>query len=159
MHGVGVADPYRWLEDGQSAETRAWLAEQQEYALPFLNTPERERFHRRLSDLVKIDAVGFPIYRNGDYFFSRRRAEEKRAAICRRHGVSAEDHVLIAPDSISADEMVGVHIAGLSRDGSMLLYGVRRGGEDEFEIRLMDLKTPRDQPDLLPRARYSLASW
>ncbi len=159
IHGVEVADPYRWLEDGRSAETRAWIVAQQEYAAPFLNLPERERIRRRIAELLKIDAVGFPIERHGWYFFSRRRAEQQRSAICRRHGPDGEDEVLIDANSMSADHMVGVHIAGLSRDGSVMLYGVRHGGEDECSIRAMEIASRRDLPEVLPRARYDAASW
>ncbi len=76
IHGVEVADPYRWLEDGASAETRAWIAAQQKYAAPFLNTPARERFRVRLVELMRRGAIGTPTERNGYYFFARRRADE-----------------------------------------------------------------------------------
>jgi prolyl oligopeptidase len=159
IHGIEVADPYRWLEDGQSAETRAWIAAQQEYTARFLQTPQRERIRQRLVELMKIDAVGFPIERRGKYFLSRRRADEQCGVICRRDGLHGEDEVLIDGNSMSADHMTGVHIVAVSRDGSLLLYGVRYGGEDEFSIHLMDTQSRRDLPDLLPRARYSTASW
>ncbi|HYR79457.1 MAG TPA: S9 family peptidase, partial [Candidatus Dormibacteraeota bacterium] len=69
IHGVEVADPYRWLEDGASAETRAWISAQQEYTAPFLKTPEREGIRRRLAELEKIDDVRVPIERDDNYFF------------------------------------------------------------------------------------------
>ena len=65
LHGVEVPDPYRWLEDGAAPETRAWLSAQQEYARPFLDTPIRGRIRKRLAELMKVDAIGFPFERRG----------------------------------------------------------------------------------------------
>src|ERR1700724_1687481 len=57
IHGQEVPDPYRWLEDGASAETRAWVAAQTEYATPFLATPERARLRARLTEIMKVNEV------------------------------------------------------------------------------------------------------
>jgi prolyl oligopeptidase len=110
IHGVEVADPYRWLEDGASAETRAWIAAQQNYTAPFLNTPHRERLRTRLSELMRHGTIGTPTERNGYYFFARRRAEEQRYSICRRFGLGGDDEVLIDPNAMSADPMLGVEL-------------------------------------------------
>ena len=159
LHGVEVSDPYRWLEDGTAVETRSWLSAQREYARGFLDIPVRQRIRARLVDLMKTDAVGLPIERHGYYFYSRRLAHEQRSAIYRRLGLHGEEEVLIDANSMSADRMTGVLIAGISRDGSILAYGVRQGGEDEFSIRLFDVGSRRDLTDELPRARYGNASW
>jgi prolyl oligopeptidase len=159
IHGVEVPDPYRWLEDGACAETRAWIAAQQEYATQFLRTPERERIRTRLAELTKIDAVGIPLERGGYYFFARRSADEQRAVICRRRGLDGTDETLIDANAMSTDHMLGAHIVNVSRDGSLMLYGVRRGGEDEYEIRVMEVESRRNLDDVLPRARYYGASW
>ena len=147
LHGVEVPDPYRWLEDGAAPETRAWLVAQDEYARPFLDTPIRGRIRARLAGMMKVDAMGFPIERRGYYFYSRRRAYEQQSAICRRHGLRGEEEILVNANQMSADGMTGVHIAGISRDGAVLACGVRRGGEDQFSISLMDVASRRDLPD------------
>src|SRR5260370_3283678 len=160
LHGVEVPDPFRWLEDGAAPETGAWLAAQQEYARPSLDTPNRERIRERLAELMKVDAMGFPFERNGYYFYSRRRADEQQSVIRRRHGLHGDEEVLVDANTMSADGMTGVHIVAICRDGSVLAYGVRHGGEDEFSINLMDVASRRDLPDRLTRARYNQnASW
>jgi prolyl oligopeptidase len=159
LHGIEVPDPYRWLEDGDAPETRAWLSAQDEYARPLLDTPVRGRIRARLAELMKIDAMGFPFERRGYYFYSRRRAGDQQSVICRRHGLHGDEEVLVDANTVSADGMTGVHIAGISRDGSVLAYGVRHGGEDEFSINLIDVASRRDLPDRFPRARYNGASW
>ena len=87
IHGVSITDPYRWLEDQNSPETRAWLNAQIGYTQAFLNRlPVREKIKQRLAQLIRIDSYGIPIERHGRYFFSRRLANENRASICMRAG-------------------------------------------------------------------------
>ena len=76
MHGIELVDPYQWLEDGGSVETRNWIAAQNAYAHSLLDLlPFRERALRRLREMHWHDSVGSPLERNGYYFFMKRRAE------------------------------------------------------------------------------------
>jgi prolyl oligopeptidase len=159
LHGVEVPDPYRWLEDGAAPETRAWLSAQHEYARPYLDTPGREAIRKRLVELARIDTVSVPIERGESHFFSRRRADDQQAVICLRRGSDGVDEVLIDPRSINPDLTISVDILAVSNDGSILAYSVRRGGEDQIEVRVMDVESRRHLPDLLPRARQGLCSW
>ncbi len=154
IHGVEIFDPYRWLEDGASTETRAWIAAQQTYAAPFLKRPARERIHRRLTELMKIESVGIPIERRDHYFFLRRSVDQQQSIICHRRGLDGPDDVLIDPDPMSPDHSVSVDILDLTPDGSLLAYAVRRGGEDEHEIRVLEVASRRQIADVLPRAKY-----
>src|SRR6202171_2116616 len=154
IHRVEVADPYRWLEDGASAETRAWIAAQQTYAAPFLKTDERERIHRRLGELMKTEAIGIPIERRDHYFLLRRSIDQQQSVICRRRGLDGPDEVLIDPNPMSADRNVSVGILDVTPDGSLLAYSVRHGGEDEHEIRVLEVASRRELADVLPRAKY-----
>jgi len=155
LHGVAITDPYRWLEDQNSPETRAWLDAQIEYTQTFLSRmPVREKIKQRLTELSRIDSYGFPTERHGRYFFSRRLANENRASICMRTGLDGVDEVLVNPADIGKDETVTVFIGGITRDGKLLTYGVRHGGEDEEEYRILNLETRQLLADSLPRARY-----
>jgi len=155
LHGIAITDPYRWLEDQSSPETRAWLDAQIGYTQAFLSRiPVRDKIQKRLAQLARIDSYGIPAERHGRYFFSRRLANENRASICMRTGLGGKEEVLVNPADISTDETTSVFIWNVSRDGRLLTYGFRRGGEDEEEIRILDLETRQLLPDSLPRARY-----
>lgn len=155
LHGVDVADPFRWLEDQESPETRAWIDAQIAYTHTRLaDWPGRNALKDRVSTLLKIDAVGTPVACNGVYLFSKRLADQDLPVIYRRKGRAGVDEVLIDPHSLSADGRTTVSIADVTRDGALLAYSVRHGGEDETEIRLLDLETLQDLPDRLARARY-----
>ncbi len=155
LHGVELVDSYRWLEDQNSPETRAWIAAQNEYSQPTLRSlPGRQQRMQRLSELLKIDVFRTPRERNGRYFFSKRLAGQELFVIYMRKGLKGEDQVLIDPHPMSPDRTTSVNLQAVSRDGSLLAYGVRQGGEDEIAIKLLDVETRKDLPDRLPKARY-----
>jgi prolyl oligopeptidase len=155
LHGVAITDPYRWLEDQNSPETRAWLDAQIKYTQGFLSRiPVREKVKQRLAELSRIDSYGMPIERRGRYFFSRRLANENRGSICMRTGLEGKDEVLVNPADVSKDETATVFVGGVTRDGKLMTYGIRHGGEDEEEYRILNLETRQLLPDGLARARY-----
>jgi prolyl oligopeptidase len=148
LHGVSITDPYRWLEDQNSPETRAWLDAQIRYSQAFLSRlPMRDTVRHRLEQLSRIDSYGMPIERRGRYFFSRRLASENRSSICMRQSLDAKDEVLMNPADISKDESTTVFLAGVTQDGRLLTYGIRRGGEDEGR----DAHPRSRNPALTPR--------
>ena len=155
LHGVKITDPYRWLEDQDSPETRGWIDAQSKFARAYLDPlPGRDALRARLSGLLKIDSVRSPMARGGRYFFMRRLATEVRFSICMRQGLQGKDEIIVAPESVSADQNVGIDLLGVSDDATILAYGVRYGGEDESEIRLLDLRTRKLLPDTLAKGRY-----
>src|SRR5580704_18142595 len=135
LHGVTITDPYRWLEDQDSPETRAWLDRQNQYTQAYLTgIAGREKLRQRLTEISRVDSVATPIVRHGRYFFTRRLASENRASICMRTGFTGEDRVIVDPNSVG-DEGVSIDLTAVADDGSLIAYSVRRGGEDEEEIR------------------------
>lgn len=155
MHGVSIHDPYRWLEDQNSPQTRAWINTQNTYSRSILGKlAGRGQISRRLGELMKVDSIQVPMERNGRYFFLRRRADQDLFVIYTRQGASGKDEVLVDPHPMSADHSVSVDIRGVTPDGSLLAYGIRRGGADETEIHLLDVSTRKQLPDVLPAARY-----
>ena len=159
LHGVTLTDPYRWLEDQDSAETRAWIEAQDAYTRAVLaQSPGRAEITRRLSELARIDSLGMPTVRHNTYFFSQRRADQELPVIYRRVGIDGANEVLIDPHTLSDDKTTTTVVQDISHDGELLVYGIRRGGEDELEIRFLDVATKTDLPDSLPRARYMSVS-
>ncbi|HLY17021.1 MAG TPA: prolyl oligopeptidase family serine peptidase [Bryobacteraceae bacterium] len=155
LHGVAITDPYRWLEGQNSPETRAWLDAQIKYTQGFLNRiPVRDKVRQRLEQLSRIDSYSAPTERHGRYFFTRRLANENRSSICMRDSLDGKDQVLVNPADISRDESTSILYEGVTQDGKVLTYGVRHGGEDEQEVRILDLDTRQLLADSLPRARY-----
>ena len=155
MHGVEIVDPYRWLEDQASPETRAWILAQNRYTLAVIDGPSRRAAIKdRLNALSRFDVQGLPIARGGRYFLLKRRVQDDLAILYVRQGLDPADEVLLDPHPLSPDHTTDVSLEDVSADGRVLVYGVRRGGEDETELRVRDVRTHQDLPDLLPRALY-----
>lgn len=153
LHGVEIVDPYRWLEDQDSPETRDWIQEQNKYTESLLGDfPGRDKLRTRLTELLKVDDIGVPKQRNGRYFYTKRTAEQDLEVIYLKQ--DGKEEVLIDPHTMSDDLRTSVNIQAVSDDGSLLIYGVRRGGEDEIKLRLLDVDTRTDLADQLPKARY-----
>ncbi len=155
LHGVEVADPYRWLEDQQSPRTRSWIAKQNEYTNSLLDDVSgREELKERLTELMKIDRITVPTGRGGRYFLSRRSADQDLFVIYMREGLDGEDKVLIDPHSMSKDYSKSVRMMDVSPDGKLLAYGIREGGADEVTVRFMDVDKRENIPDQLERGLY-----
>ena len=154
-HGVRVRDPYRWLEDQESPETRAWIKSQEDYTRPILDAlPGRAAIRERLTALMNVDVIGIPREKSGRYFFSRRRAGQDLFVLYMRQGAEGTDQVLIDPHTMSADHTTSVDLEDVSQDGKLIAYGVRLGGKDEISVHLMDVDTRHDLADVMPEGNY-----
>lgn len=154
IHGVEVVDPYRWLEDSDSAETRRWIDAQNAYAHSLLDKqPIRKSISRRLMQMLRHDQIGLPVQRNGYYFFTKRAAGQELWSIYRRRGANGSDELLVDGDNLSPDHRTSASMLDVSDDGALLAYSLRRGGEDETEIHIHGLE------EHLPRALYLGFAW
>ena len=156
IFGKEIADPYRWLEDGQSSETREWIKKENKYTQSIIGSlPGRKQLKKEITDLVRIDWQGAPIVCNGRYFFRKRSAKQEVPVIYFRKGLKGKDVVLIDPASMSSDKTTSVRITDISKDGSLMAYSVQEGGRDEVTIRFLDVDKKKDLTDFLPRGRYT----
>jgi prolyl oligopeptidase len=150
-----VADPYRWLEDQESKETRAWIDAQDKCTEAALSKlPRRAAIAKRLTELYRIDSYGMPRVENGRYFFPKRLAGQDLSLLCMRKSSGAPDEVLVDPLPWSADHSASANIQNVSKDGRYLFYGRREGGQDEITVHVMDADARKDLPDVLSRAVY-----
>ncbi|MEM7355191.1 MAG: S9 family peptidase, partial [Acidobacteriota bacterium] len=142
LHDVEIVDPYRWLEDQDSPETRAWIGDQNAYSSSHLGDhPRRAALAARLSELMRIDQVAAPRQRGERYFLWKKEAEADLWVLHLRQGLEGEDEVLIDPHTLSGDHTTSVGIGAISQDGQLLAYEVREGGVDETSIRILDVET------------------
>jgi len=155
LHGATVADPYRWLEEQDSAETRAWITAQNEYTHKLLDSlPGRAALEKRLSELKRVERITTPTVRSGRFFYRKRAADQEQYVIYTRQGDAGKEEVLIDPNPMSADHSTNVEIMDVSQDGKLMAYVLRIGGKDETEIHLLDVPTKHDLPDVLPARVY-----
>jgi len=155
IHGVEIADPYRWLEDQQSPETRAWIDAQNKYTQAYLDSwPGRAALKRRLTELMKVETINAPLERNGKCFFKRRTADQEQGVLYMRMGPEGKDEVLVDPNPLSPDKNISVDLQDISNDGTLVAYSLRHGGEDETTVHLLDVSSRTELPDQLPKRLY-----
>jgi prolyl oligopeptidase len=157
--GTKIEDPYRWLEDAKSPQTRAWIGEQNNYTQQYLSQlHNRPEIMQQLTRLERVDVYSTPALRGKKYFFEKRLAGENQASIYVREDWKGTDNRLIDATKLSADQNTSVSINDISKDGSLLVYGVRQGGADEESVHVMQVRERRELPDVLPSARYENVS-
>jgi prolyl oligopeptidase len=163
--GVKVADPYRWLEDDNSAETKAWVEAQNTVTFAYLESlPYRERIFARLKELWAYERYGLPTKEGPWYVFSRisGQPDEKQPIVYRAKDVNAppvRENVLIDPHEFDAAGTTAVAGLGFTRDGRHVAYGLSAGGSDWIEWRVRDVATAKDLPDVVKWSKFSGASW
>ncbi|HEY6291100.1 MAG TPA: prolyl oligopeptidase family serine peptidase [Terriglobia bacterium] len=154
-HGTRVPDPYRWLEDQNSPETRAWIKAEDSYSRAILDSlPGRDAIQQRLEALMNVDVIGVPREEDGRYFFSRRKVGQDLPVIYVRQGLDGPDRVLLDPHPLSPDHSTSFSLEDVSKDGKLIAYGVRLGGKDEVSVHFKDVDSGRDLADVMPEANY-----
>jgi prolyl oligopeptidase len=159
-HGTKVADPYRWLEDDNSAETKAWVEAQNKVTFGFLETiPERAQIKERLTRLWNYERFGVPEHEGGRYFFSHNSGLQNQRVLYVADSLDGAPRELLDPNKLSADGTVAMTDSVPSDDGSKLIYGLQRSGSDWEENRVRDVATGRDLDDLVEWVKFSTPSW
>lgn len=167
LHGVEIADPYRWLEDGESDEVRAWSAAQTERTERILEgRPGFAGLRARVEALLRIGAVEAPIVvgRAGGprrYFHRRQAPSQDHPALYVREGLEGEDRALIDPNRRSDDGTVALDWWAPSWDGRLLAYGLSERGSEDSTLHVLDVDAGRDLPEteVIPHARYASIAW
>lgn len=159
-HGVTVADPYRWLEDDNSAETKAWVAAQNRVTFDYLGKiPQREKIHQRLTQLWNFERYGVPFKEGGRYFFSRNDGLQNQSVLYTLPSLTAQPTLLLDPNTLSADGTVALAGIAVSPSGNYLAYGISVAGSDWEEWKVRDVRTGRDLEDEVKWVKSSGASW
>jgi prolyl oligopeptidase len=160
LHGVRVADPYRWLEDTDSPETRAWIDAQNAVTNAFLaSIPEREAIRRRLTQLWNHPRAGVPEKEGGRYFFTENSGLQNQAVLYVQDSRAAPPRVLLDPNLLSPDGTVSLAQWSPAPNGRLLAYGISSGGSDWRELRVRHVFSRRDLADTVKWVKFSGISW
>jgi len=159
LHGHVVADPFRWLEDGDSAQTRLWIDEQNARTRGVLDAlPGRDRVAARLEQLLAIGDITLPEPRQGRYFFERRDGLQNQAVLYMRDG-SDREQLLIDPNSLNSEGTTALDWWYPSQDGHLLCYGLSQGGDERSTLRVLDIDAGLDLRDQIANTRAASVAW
>lgn len=168
LHGVRVADPYRWLEDGDSAETQEWIAAQNALTFDFLEElPARAPIGKRLTEIWDYPRASAPVKRGGRYFQGRNSGLQNQNVLYVMDEVvsqaeskgKSEARLLLDPNTLSTDGTVALDSWSVSEDGNWLAYATSASGSDWQNWRIRDVRTGQDLPDLIEWSKFSGAAW
>ena len=159
-HGVKVADPYRWLEDLDSPETRAWVEAENKLTFGFLESISgRTAIKDRLTKLWNYEKYGIPFKEGNRYFYTRNSGLQNQAVLYTVTALDAQPQMVLDPNTLSADGTVAVSGLEVSPDGKLLAYSLSASGSDWQEWKVRDVATSKDLPDHLKWVKFSGVSW
>lgn len=159
-HGVAVPDPYRWLEDADSPQTRGWIEAENKLTFSFLESiPQRQALKQRLTSLWNYQRYGIPQRRGGRYFYTRNDGLQNQSVLYWTDSLAADPQVLLDPNQLSPDGTVSLTDFVPSEDGRLLAYGLAEAGSDWQQWRVRNVADGRDHNDLLEWVKFSSVSW
>ncbi len=159
-HGTKVSDPYRWLEDANSAETKSWVDAQVKLTNDFLSKiPQRAGIKQRLTHLWNFERFSIPVKEGGQYFFARNNGLQNQSVLYTMKKLTDTPRLLLDPNTLASDGTVALAGMAVSPDGKYLAYGIAASGSDWNEWKVRDVATGKDLPDHLKWVKFSEASW
>ncbi|HKR10705.1 MAG TPA: prolyl oligopeptidase family serine peptidase [Pyrinomonadaceae bacterium] len=159
-HGIKVADPYRWLEDLDSTETKAWVEAQNKLSFGYLaGIPARATLKDRITKLWNYEKYGVPFKEGNRYFYYRNSGLQNQSVLYTVTGLEAPPQMLLDPNTMSADGTVAVSGIQPSPDGKLLAYSISASGSDWQEWKVRDVETSKDLSDHLRWVKFSGVSW
>lgn len=162
IHGHQVADPYRWLEDGTSPEVGAWIDAQNAWVAKNLGAvPGRSDLARELSRRLSIGSVSLPALRRHQgrlrLFFLRREPGQEQPVLYVRDGISGTDRALFDPKDDPPSAALDWYVP--SSDGTLVAYGVSRGGTEDSTLFLLRVEDGTILQDRIPGTRFASVAW
>ena len=159
-HGTKVADPYRWLEDADSPDTKAWVEQEDKLTFGYLDRiPYRGAIRERLLKLWNYERFTTPEQENGRYFYQHNNGLQNQNVLLVAESLQAEPRVLLDPNTLSADGTVALAGASITDDGKFMAYATAQSGSDWQEWHVRDVSTGKDQSDSLQWSKFSGAAW
>ena len=158
--GTKVADPYRWLEDDNAEDTKAWVEAQNKVTFGYLDTiPYRPAIKARLTDIFNYPRYSSPFRVGENYFFSKNDGLQNQSVTYIQKGLDGPPEVFIDPNALSPDGTIRVGLLGPSLDDKYMAVSRGEAGSDWSEIRVMDIATKQELPDRILWNKFSGAAW
>jgi prolyl oligopeptidase len=159
-HGTKVADPYRWLENADSPDTKAWVQAEDKLTFSYLEKiPYRGAIRDRLLKLWNYERFTTPEQENGRYFYQHNNGLQNQNVLLVAESLNAEPRVLLDPNTLSSDGTVALAGASITDDGKLMAYATAQSGSDWQEWHVRDVTSGKDLPDVLQWSKFSGAAW
>lgn len=158
--GTKVHDPYRWMENVDSAEVKTWVDAENALTQSFLaDVPARNKIHARLMELNNFERFTAPSTQAGRYFYNRNSGLQNQAVLYWQQGPAGEAKVLIDPNTLSNDGTIALDSISVTDDGKLMAYALAEAGSDVQKVRVKVIETGQDLPDIVDFMKFSGMSW
>ncbi len=158
--GIVIEDPFRWLEEIDSPETKLWIDEQNRLTNQYLDKiPFRDKIKKRLEELWDYPKYMTPFRSGNNYFYLRNDGLQPQSMLYIQRGIDAEPEVLLDPNKFSEDGTVALLDINVSGDGKYLGYSVTKSGSDWLEIFVIDIEKKELLTDKIEWVKFSGAHW
>ncbi|MDJ1183297.1 prolyl oligopeptidase family serine peptidase [Roseofilum casamattae] len=159
-HGTLVADPYRWLEDLESDETKAWVESQNQATFDFLGQiSDRHPLKERLEHLWNYEKYGIPFKQGDRLFYFKNSGIQNQSVLYTLVNTESEPEILLDPNILSEDGTIALSGISVSEDGQYLAYGLSKSGSDWQQWHVRNIETGEDLSDRLDWIKFSGVTW
>jgi prolyl oligopeptidase len=159
-HGRKIADPFRWLEDLESADTAAWVAAQNKLTFSYLESlPQRDAIRKRLTELWDYQRTSLPTLEAGQLWFQQNSGLQRQSPLYRQADSGGKPSLVIDPNMLSPDGSVQMAQWAPSPDGRLLAYTLAKGGSDVQDVHVRDLATGKDLPGVVRNMKFGDIEW
>lgn len=160
LHGKSVPDPYRWLEDLDSAKTKAWVKAQNEYTEKYLQKlPAHGPISKRLTNMWNYEKYSVPFSEGGLYFYFKNNGLQNQSVLYVMKSLDDKPRILLDPNKLSEDGTVALSGFNISRDGRYLAYGISKAGSDWNEWKVLEIESGKPLKDHVKWVKFSEATW
>ncbi len=158
-HGKKVSDPYRWLEDDRSADTKAWVEAENKVTQDYLSKiPYRGEIKKRLEALWNYEKYSAP-FKEGDYTYFYKNDGLQNQYVLYRQKEGTEPEVFLDPNKFSKDATTSLAGIEFTKDGSMAAYQISEGGSDWRKVIILKTADKRILGDTLIDIKFSGLAW
>lgn len=158
--GIGVSDPYRWLEDPDSEETKAFVDAQNNITRPYIDScPYKESIKSRITTLWNYPKHSVPFKHGNKYYQYRNSGLQNQSVIYVQDNLQDKGEIFLDPNTLSDDGTIALSNTSFSEDGKTFAYGLSASGSDWREIKFKNVDTGEDYPETLKKVKYSSMSW
>jgi prolyl oligopeptidase len=160
LHGHKIVDNYRWLEDAQNPETKAWVEQELAYTRGMLDAlPGREQIQKRLEQLLTIGNINPPQMGGRYYFYTRRDGMQNQPVLYVREGVEGSDRVLVDANQLASDGTIALDWWYASDDGKYVAYGLSPSGSEMSTLHVIETAAGKALPETIERTRAASVAW
>ncbi|HEU4575190.1 MAG TPA: prolyl oligopeptidase family serine peptidase [Chitinophagaceae bacterium] len=158
--GTKVPDPYRWLEDDNSPETKEWVIAQNKVTQDYLSQiPYRPQVKKRLEELWNYARYSSPFKEGAYYYFSKNDGLQNQSIIYRQKGLTGEPELFLDPNKLSDDGTAALGTMSFSRNSKYMAYAVAQSGSDWQKGYVIDVATKTKISDELDWLKFTGFSW